>query len=697
MSVPKGIRVSVNNTPQARDDLYEFNEDGSTLQYLDVLDNDLGGESKALWSVYQDDTSTPTNELLTQTAVGDWVTLASGAKVSITADGRIAYDYSDIDISMIQSLGEGDEFSDTFSYSIRLGNGTISTATVNLTYIGENDTPSDIALDNASVAENADGAVVGNLSVVDPDAGDTHTFTVSDSRFEVVGGQLKLKAGESLDFEAEPSVAVSVTVIDAGGLSRTESFTIAVTNVNEPATISGTNTGSVTEDAASGLSFAEAVSYEAGNYPSPHGLSVADVNGDGKADIVTADHLGGTVSVRLNNGSGTFVTGPAIATGAAPDSAAVGDVNGDGKADIVTADGPSNQISVLLGNGNGTFQPATLFSSGIGTYTNAVALADVTGDGKLDAVCAGNDAVTLLVGNGDGTFAVPTPVAHGVARPASVVLADMNNDGKLDIVTAGIDSDDVSVLFNLGGGGFAPPSTFAVGDGPTNVAVGHLNNDAYADIVVGNTLTNTVSVLLNDGAGGFALADDYTVGADTPNGVALADFDGDGDRDIVTSNASGNLSLLLNDGLGEFGPPESFATGTGAVTPSVAAADLNGDGKPDIVTSDVVNNSVWVLLNDGGVTPGTPSASGDLDVSDVDTGEDKFQPVAALALEGLYGDFTFDSNTGAWTYTLDNADPDTQALGAGEVVYDSLVVTSFDGTATETITVKVHGADDWIL
>jgi hypothetical protein len=90
--------------------------------------------------------------------------------------------------------------------------------------------PSDISLSNQSVAEEQAGALVGNLSVVDPNAGDTHTLTVNDNRFEVVGGQLKLKSGISLDFEAEPSVSVVVTATDTGGLALSETFVISVTD-----------------------------------------------------------------------------------------------------------------------------------------------------------------------------------------------------------------------------------------------------------------------------------------------------------------------------------------------------------------------------------------------------------------------------------------------------------------------------------
>ena len=105
-----------------------------------------------------------------------------------------------------------------------------TTADANLIVSGLNDSATDITLDNSSVNENTSGAVIGNLGVVDPDAGDTHTWSVSDSRFEVVGNQLKLRTTESLDSDIEPSVSVVVTVTDQGGtgLNYAESFTITV-------------------------------------------------------------------------------------------------------------------------------------------------------------------------------------------------------------------------------------------------------------------------------------------------------------------------------------------------------------------------------------------------------------------------------------------------------------------------------------
>ena len=100
-----------------------------------------------------------------------------------------------------------------------------------------------------SVDENASGAVIGALTVSDPNTLDGHTFSVSDTRFEVVGGELKLKAEMSLDYEAGTSVNLDVTATDIGGLSHTESFTLTVNNVNESPTDLALDNASIEENA----------------------------------------------------------------------------------------------------------------------------------------------------------------------------------------------------------------------------------------------------------------------------------------------------------------------------------------------------------------------------------------------------------------------------------------------------------------
>ena len=121
---------------------------------------------------------------------------------------------------------------------------------VRVDILDRNEAQTDIGLDNMTVQENVPGAVIGTLTVVDPDAGDSQTFAVSDNRFEVVDGQLKLRDGIALDFESEPLVNVTVTATDQGGHSISEQFTIGVGDVNEAQTAMSIDHHQVAENAA---------------------------------------------------------------------------------------------------------------------------------------------------------------------------------------------------------------------------------------------------------------------------------------------------------------------------------------------------------------------------------------------------------------------------------------------------------------
>ncbi len=115
----------------------------------------------------------------------------------------------------------------------------------------KNHAPTDISLSNNQVAENAKGAKIGKLSTTDQDKNDTHTYTVSDKRFEVTqNGELKLKQGQSLDYEKEPTIKVTVTTND-GKADYKETFTINVTDIDENHTPTDINLSknTVTENA----------------------------------------------------------------------------------------------------------------------------------------------------------------------------------------------------------------------------------------------------------------------------------------------------------------------------------------------------------------------------------------------------------------------------------------------------------------
>ncbi|MFP4361363.1 MAG: Ig-like domain-containing protein, partial [Alphaproteobacteria bacterium] len=125
---------------------------------------------------------------------------------------------------------------DSFSYTVTDGRGHTSSVTAEIEVVPPNEAPTGISLDATRVAENAEGAVVGKLEVADPDADDTHRFTVDDDRFEVVDGALKLKADTALDAEAEPEVTLRVTATDAAGLAHEATFKLTVEDVNEAPT-----------------------------------------------------------------------------------------------------------------------------------------------------------------------------------------------------------------------------------------------------------------------------------------------------------------------------------------------------------------------------------------------------------------------------------------------------------------------------
>ncbi len=116
-----------------------------------------------------------------------------------------------------------------------------------------NEAPTAINLTGTNLVENVAGAVIGGLSAIDPDAGDTHSFAVSDNRFEVVDGQLKLKDGISIDFETEPSLNVTVTATDSAGNTVQETFTLSVGDVNEAQTALSLDHTSVAENAAGAI------------------------------------------------------------------------------------------------------------------------------------------------------------------------------------------------------------------------------------------------------------------------------------------------------------------------------------------------------------------------------------------------------------------------------------------------------------
>lgn len=287
--------------------------------------------------------------------------------------------------------------------------------------------------------------------------------------------------------------------------------------------------------------FKKAVTYASGG-SDPHSVAVADVNGDGRPDVVVANVSapsgGGGVGVLLGNGDGTFQPAITFSSGAMnADSVKIADVNRDGIPDIVVAnecantDCTSGAISVLLGNGNGTFRQAVNYDSA-GQYASSVAVADVNRDGTPDLIasnwcvtsgdCA-SGTISVLLGNGDGTFQPAVTYGTGGQFSSPVQIADLNKDGKLDLVVANMES--IGVLLGNGNGTFqtatvtATPSELDSGDG--SLAIGDFNGDGKLDVASGAAGV----LLLGNGDGTFMTME--PLGA-AGRGLAVGRFSRDG-------------------------------------------------------------------------------------------------------------------------------------------------------------------------
>ncbi len=351
----------------------------------------------------------------------------------------------------------------------------------------------------------------------------------------------------------------------------------------------------------------------------PKSVVAADVNGDGKPDLICANAVDNTLTVLTNNGNGTFTLSATLVVGRAPRFIAVADVDGDGTPDLISANILDNNLTVLTNTGSGTFSLSS--SPRVGAWPLAVLAADVNGDGKLDLISANLDgnSLTVLTNNGDGTFTLSATIGLEDG-PISVVAADVNMDGKLDLICAnnlhpnGTPANTLTVLTNNGRGTFTFSAELVVAGQPASVVAADVNGDGRPDLVCANyelpdgTSANTLTVLTNMGNGAFTFSVTLEVG-ENPAAVVAADFNGDGWLDLISAdsgNGSGKtLTVLTNNQHGEFSLSAKPDVGLGPQ--SVAVADVNGDGKLDLISANygnpVLGNTLTVLLN----SPAAPS------------------------------------------------------------------------------------------
>jgi hypothetical protein len=394
--------------------------------------------------------------------------------------------------------------------------------------------------------------------------------------------------------------------------------------------------------------FQAAQDYDAG--PNPSSVAVGDFNGDGIPDLAVADggvalQPGGTASVLLGNGDGTFQAAQGYAVPSGAHMVAVGDLNGDGFADLAVAE--DSGVSLLLGNGDGTFQsPQSYYAAG--PYPYAVAIADFNGDAHRDLAVTNfnpnspDGTLSIFLGNGNGTFQAAQSYAFGNPQPVTVAVGDLNNDGIPDLAVASNDpialESSLTILRGNGDGTFQTMQSYATDYAPIAVMVADLNGDSILDVAVvcagmAPSYSGTVDVFLGNGDGTFQAAQSYAAGFN-PASATVADVNGDGIPDLIVADQGGQLqppssvSILLGNGDGTFQAAQSYTVGSRIR--SVVAADFNHDGIPDLVVANSAAGTVSILLGNG---DGTFQAAQDFAVG--------ASPVA-LAVGDLNGDGILD-------------------------------------------------------
>ena len=338
------------------------------------------------------------------------------------------------------------------------------------------------------------------------------------------------------------------------------------------------------------LQFGAATSFPAGS--SPVSLVVADCNGDGKPDILTAYYNAIVLLRGIGNG---LLASPTNYTVNNTVTLALGDFNRDGKLDVVAPGRYGG--AMFLGSGTGSFVKTNL-TLDIGDRI-ATTVADFNGDQKLDFATTLGGNIDIEFGRGDGSVSASENYIIGTAL-SDIIAGDVNGDGTPDLIfSQTYSTNSFGVLINNGDGTFATARYYlntGSNDYHYSLTLGDFTGDGSMDAAVLNYNAQSVTIWLNNGQW-YWTAKDYTLGL-KPTSIATGDFNGDGKLDFIIRGGS-TARLLLGNGDGSFtvGSQMSVPSDSSKSPVTVAVGDFNSDGLLDIALTSDNNNSVAIMLN----------------------------------------------------------------------------------------------------
>ncbi len=749
-----GTVTSLSNTPQAQDDIFTtgvigastaaITEDLLGVMYLDVMSNDLGGNAKTLWSL-DDATSlstatkiyAPADLLIQDTGRIETTstdTSFNGAKIWISSDGKVGYDAATLSTAFkaqLQSLAAGGSLTDSFTYAIRLGNGTLSWATAQVQFAGMNDSVTmNIAVQAGTVTEDATTtpnltdslSTSGTIAFSDVDLSDTHTasFVAAGGNTTALGNfalasvteaansangtvnwtyTLNNAAAQYLAQGQTVTETYVVTINDGHGSSTTQNVTITIAGTNDQVQItSGVQAGDAKEDsgdyAASGsITFTDADLIDTHSVTVTPGASgylgsftinpLSDSTGTGSGSLGWNFAVNNTALQFL--GAGQSVTQTY--------NVAIGD--GAVQTVTLTITGTNDQPTLTITDTNGAMNEdngtVTLSDSGALSFSD------------LDS----NDTVTVSqTSNGDIAWSGGTLNAGMASALVAGFSVDQNSwdyssNQNLDFLGAGetitfsytvVATDDSgaanaasatqTVTITITGTNDAPVLSFMTGNDAGAVQEDtalsmsgqfssvDIDHAATASWSIAGTNTGTYGSIAVDSTGQWT----YTL-ANGTDGIASA----------VQSLKAGEshdevFSVQVSDGLG-------------GVDTQLVTVTVSGTNDAPVL-SFATGNDAGAVKEDT-----TLSVSGQFSSADIDHAATATWTINGSA-SGTYGSIAVDS-TGKWTYTLANGTDGiasaVQSLKAGEShdeVFTVQVNDGLGGVDTQLVTVTVSGAND---
>lgn len=284
----------------------------------------------------------------------------------------------------------------------------------------------------------------------------------------------------------------------------------------------------------------------------PTALALGDINLDGRTDLVVgcANAQNQDLAVLRGNGNGTFSSPVVLAAGTPLTALSVRDMDGDGKVDVVVTNRSTSQALVLT---NASVAPGVAFrgspaSLAVSVDPVAMVLADLDNNGQPDLLTAGYASQSLTAVLGSSPLLPVLVQAPLTSHPVGLAVADVTGDRRLDVLTANFDASSVSV-FALQGDKLVPRQHVPVGAQPASVRAADLDGDGWQDLVVASSGVNQLWILLSDGKGGFEPAQRVQTGTQ-PWALEVTDLDRDNRPDLAFTNlGAGTVSLAFNRGV----------------------------------------------------------------------------------------------------------------------------------------------------